>query len=99
MIHRLMALERQFWSYVERDQAPSADGSDSADLALRALYPQDSGQTLDLSQESDMSAAFSDLLAIRQDQRMTAASQRSGSTRKSASPWRADGLKVKSLVG
>jgi len=66
MIHRLMALERQFWSYVERDQAPPADGSDSAEAALRALYPQDSGQTVDLSQDTAMSAAFSDLLAIRQ---------------------------------
>ena len=66
MIYRLMALERQFWSYVERDQAPPADGSDSADVALRCLYPHDSGQTLDLSQESEMLAAFSDLLAIRQ---------------------------------
>jgi hypothetical protein len=38
----------------------------AADVALRCLYPQDSGQTLDLSQDSSMSAAFSDLLAIRQ---------------------------------
>ena len=66
MIARLVQLERQFWGYVERDQAPPADGSDSADVALRCLYPQDSGQTLDLSQDSSMSAAFSDLLAIRQ---------------------------------
>ena len=66
MIARLVQLERQFWSYVERDEAPPADGSDSADVALRCLYPQDSGQTLDLSQDSGMSAAFSDLLAIRQ---------------------------------
>ena len=66
MIARLVQLERQFWSYVESDQAPPVDGSDSADVALRCLYPQDSGQTLDLSQESEMSAAFSDLLAIRQ---------------------------------
>lgn len=66
MIERLTTLERQFWSYVERDEAPPADGSDSADLALRCLYPQDSGQTLDFSQDSGMSAAFSDLLDIRQ---------------------------------
>ena len=66
MIARLIQLERQFWAYVERDQEPPADGSDSADVALRCLYPQDSGQTLDLSHESEMSAAFSDLLAIRQ---------------------------------
>lgn len=66
LIERLMALERQFWRYVELDQAPPADGSDSAELALRCLYPNDSGQTLDLSQESGMAAAFSDLLALRQ---------------------------------
>lgn len=66
MIARLIELERQFWSYVELDQEPPADGSDSADVALRCLYPQDSGQTIDLTQESTMSAAFSDLLAVRQ---------------------------------
>jgi putative phage-type endonuclease len=66
MIARLIDLERYFWRFVELDIAPPADGSDSADVALRCLYPQDSGQTLDLSQDSSMSAAFSDLLAIRQ---------------------------------
>ena len=66
MIARLIQLERQFWSYVERDEAPPADGSDSADVALRCLYPQDSGQSLDLSLDLEMLAAFSDLLAIRQ---------------------------------
>lgn len=66
MISRLVELERQFWRYVELDQAPPADGSDSADVALRCLYPQDSGQTLDLTQDLEMSAAFSDLLAVRQ---------------------------------
>jgi predicted phage-related endonuclease len=45
---------------------PAADGSESADKALRCLYPQDSGQTLDLSQDMEMSAAFSDLLSVRQ---------------------------------
>ena len=67
MIARLIELERQFWHYVETDTPPPADGSDSADLALRALYPQDRGQTLDLSQDLEMSAAFSDLLAVRQE--------------------------------
>ena len=66
MIARLMELERQFWRYVETDQAPPADGSDSADVALRCLYPKDSGTTLDLSQDLEMSAAFSDLLAVRE---------------------------------
>lgn len=66
LITQLMNLERQFWSYVERDEAPPADGSDSADVALRCLYPRDSGQTVDLTGDLEMSAVFSDLLAIRQ---------------------------------
>ena len=66
MIAQLIDLERAFWRYVELDQQPPADGSDSADMALRCLYPRDSGQVLDLSMETDMSAAFSDLLAVRQ---------------------------------
>lgn len=66
LIAQLIALERQFWGFVERDEAPPADGSDSADLALRALYPRDSGTTLDWSQDLEMSGVFSDLLAVRE---------------------------------
>lgn len=66
MIQQLMLLERRFWGYVERNEQPPADGSDSAGVALRALYPQDIGTSLDLSDDSVMSAAFSDLLAVRQ---------------------------------
>ena len=66
MIAKLTELERQFWRYVELDQQLPADGSDSADIALRCLYPQDNGQTLDLTQDTEMSAAFSDLMAVRQ---------------------------------
>lgn len=66
MISRLIELERAFWHHVETDTSPPVDGSDSADVALRALYPHDSGQTIDLSDDLEMSAAFSDLLAIRQ---------------------------------
>lgn len=66
LIAQLIELERQFWRHVELDQAPAADGSDSADVALRALYPRDSGNAIDLSQDLAMSAAFSDLLAVRQ---------------------------------
>lgn len=66
MIKQLMLLERQFWSYVELDEQPPSDGSDSADVALRALYPKDCGKTIDLSRDLVMSAAFSDLLSVRQ---------------------------------
>ena len=66
MIVQLVSLERQFWGYVERGEEPPADGSESADMALRALYPRDAGHTLDLSQDLAMSAVFLDLLSIRQ---------------------------------
>lgn len=66
MITQLIELERHFWRFVELDLAPPADGSDSADVALRALYPKDNGQSLDLIHDLEMSAAFSDLLTIRQ---------------------------------
>ena len=66
LIARLIQLEREFWSYVQADTPPPADGSESAELALRALYPQDTGQTLDLSADREMSATFADLVAIRQ---------------------------------
>lgn len=66
MISKLIELERAFWRYVETDTEPPADGSDSADVALRCLYPKDSGSTLDLSDDLEMSAVFSDLLAVRE---------------------------------
>jgi len=66
LIEQLIALERRFWTFVESDTPPPADGSDSADLALRCLYPRDSGTVLDWSTDLEMSAVFSDLLAVRQ---------------------------------
>jgi putative phage-type endonuclease len=66
MISQLIALEAQFWKDVELEEAPKADGSDSADVALRALYPKDTGATLDLSEDAEMSAVFADLVGIRQ---------------------------------
>ena len=66
MIARLIELEKAFWAFVESNTEPPADGSESADQALRYLYPRDSGQTLDLSDDINLSAVFSDLLAVRQ---------------------------------
>jgi len=66
LISRLIELERKFWHYVETDTPPPADGSDSAATALQALYPNDDGNTLDLSDDADMGAAFADLLAVRE---------------------------------
>lgn len=66
LIAQLIELERRFWLMVEEDRAPAADGTDSADQALRALYHRDSGEVLDFSGDLVMSALFSDLLAVRQ---------------------------------
>ena len=66
MIARLIELERRFWQYVETDTPPPADGSASAELALRCLYPQDNGQVVDFSSNAGLAAAFLELKAVRQ---------------------------------
>lgn len=66
LIARLIELERHFWQYVESDTPPPADGSASADLALRCLYPEDDGQSVDFSLERNLSATFADWLSVRQ---------------------------------
>ncbi|MGM0984672.1 MAG: YqaJ viral recombinase family protein [Pseudomonadota bacterium] len=66
MIEQLISLERQFWECVENDTPPPADGSDSADQALRALFPRDDGVTLDFSGDVGLSQAFVDLQQVRQ---------------------------------
>ena len=66
MIANLIELERQFWHYVETDTAPPADGSDSAETALRCLFPHDNGESVDFSHDADLNHVFEDLLAIRQ---------------------------------
>lgn len=65
-IAHLIELEAAFWACVEEGRAPPADGSESAERALRALYPQDRGETLDWTQDTEMGSTFSDLQAIRQ---------------------------------
>ncbi|MFN1256992.1 YqaJ viral recombinase family protein [Pseudomonas aeruginosa] len=65
LIHWLIELEKEFWGYVQRDTPPPADGSESADRALRFLYPQDQGRTLDFSEDVALSAAFEELKSVR----------------------------------
>lgn len=64
LIGRLIELERRFWRYVESDTPPPADGSDSADRALRHLYPGN-GETIDFSNDRVLSSVFADLVAVR----------------------------------
>lgn len=66
MIARLVELERKFWSYVETDTPPPADGSASAEAALRCLYPEDNGQTVDFSSRAGLAASYLELKAVRQ---------------------------------
>ncbi len=66
MITRLIELECQFWQYVETDTPPPADGTASAESALRRLYPEDNGQIVDFSQHAGLTAAYVELKAVRQ---------------------------------
>ncbi|MFM0722377.1 YqaJ viral recombinase family protein [Paraburkholderia strydomiana] len=66
LIARLMELEAAFWRYVETDTPPPADGSESADRALRCLYPG-TGGTVDFTDDRRLSSAFADLIAVRAD--------------------------------
>lgn len=65
LIQHLIELERQFWHYVETDTPPPADGSDSAEQALRLLYPEDDGEERDFSQDTELSEAFCTLKHVR----------------------------------
>jgi putative phage-type endonuclease len=66
LIARLIPLEAAFWRYVETDTPPPADGSESADRALRCLYPG-TGGTVDFTDDRRMSSVFADLVAVRAD--------------------------------
>lgn len=66
VIHRLIALEREFWHYVETDTPPPPDGSESANRALQGLYPKDSGTVIDLSENEALCGDFCELLDVRE---------------------------------
>ena len=66
MIAQLIELERQFWNYVEKDTPPPADGSESADTALRCLFPQDHGETIDFTVDEELTAAYETLKQVRE---------------------------------
>ncbi len=66
VIARLMVLEARFWQYVTTDIAPPADGSESAGKALRQLY-SGGGNTLDFCEDRDLSDAFAQLVALRDE--------------------------------
>lgn len=65
LIAKLILLEEEFWRLVETDTQPPADGTDSADRALRALYPHDNADVMDCSADLELSGVFADLLTTR----------------------------------
>jgi predicted phage-related endonuclease len=65
LIRHLIALEAEFWCYVEEDIPPPADGSESAQKALQTLYPMDFGQTLDFKAVHELSDLFAELVQVR----------------------------------
>lgn len=65
LIAKLIELEACFWQYVESDTPPPADGSDSADRALRCLFPRDAGSAVDFTDDRHLSATFADLVSVR----------------------------------
>ena len=67
LIERLITLERQFWEYVVTDTPPPVDGSDSSAKSLSYLYPQDQGETVDFSEDSEMNEHFEGLMTTRSE--------------------------------
>uniref|UniRef100_D5WYT3 Phage-type endonuclease n=1 Tax=Thiomonas intermedia (strain K12) TaxID=75379 RepID=D5WYT3_THIK1 len=65
LIAHLMELEARFWRYVESDTPPPADGSDSAALALSALFPADSGAVVNFQGDATLNGVFEDWLALK----------------------------------
>ena len=65
LIAKLIELERLFWQYVQSNIPPCADGSESSGVALRCLFPQDYGQTLDFSDNTYVSSLFDSLINTR----------------------------------
>lgn len=65
LIRELIELEREFWQFVETDTPPPSDGSESADKALRALYPKDNGIAIDLSDDDNFNQVFHELTELR----------------------------------
>lgn len=65
LIERLIPLKDELWRHVEDYIPPPADASNSAEHALRNLYPDDDRQVLDLSDKPDLVDTFEQPQAAR----------------------------------
>ena len=66
VIARLMVLESGFWSYVESDTPPPADGSESAARALRHIY-RGNDTTVDFTSDAELSSTFNALADLEEE--------------------------------
>ena len=67
LIANLINLERRFWDCVVNDTPPPVDGTESSARALQCLFPQDNGETLDCSTNSQLGAVFDALVSTREE--------------------------------
>lgn len=65
MIAQLIQLEQEFWRMVQDGQSPQPDGSDSAERALKQLFPRDGGESLVLAGDPYLEGVFQQLLEAR----------------------------------
>ncbi|MDH1676320.1 YqaJ viral recombinase family protein, partial [Comamonas aquatica] len=66
LISRLIEMEHTFWEMVEGNTPPAGDGSDSAEKALRCLYPNSGDEEVDMSDNPELNATFDALLIARE---------------------------------
>ena len=66
LIARLIEMEHAFWQSVESHTPPAGDGSDSAEKALRCLYPHSGADDVDMSDDPQLNATFDALLCARE---------------------------------
>ena len=97
LIQELIKLERQFWHWVETDTPPPADGSDSADQALRKLYPHDHGEALDFTGDAVLNQAFNELVQVREQ--LDALSQRESLLKQGLQQTLGDASKARFALG
>jgi putative phage-type endonuclease len=66
VIARIIELERRFWEFVTSDTPPPTDGSESSQLALQCLYPNDNAHVINLTHDEALCGDFDELLDVRE---------------------------------
>jgi putative phage-type endonuclease len=76
VIGHLIQLEQEFWQMVQNRVRPPADGTDSAERALKQLYPRDEGEHLVFAGDPYLEDIFQQLLdakaQLEQEERRSA---------------------------